>query len=126
MIPRIDELKSKTGEYQPELNIAENATLSPADAAKAFRPWISAELLKDQVRWLVRQSRRQNRKKNDILKDVLAAWIGQHPEDRLTKPQLFNIMRAAVGEFIVLHEGAIALGKALNQPWKVSVLPRKT
>jgi hypothetical protein len=114
MVPSIGELKSKTGEYQPELNISDNATLSPADATKAFRPWISAELLKNQVRWLVRQSRRQNRKKNDILKDVLAAWIGQHPEDRLTKPQLFNIMRAAVGEFIVLHEGAISERDQMN------------
>ena len=114
MIVRIDELKSKTAEHQPELNISENATLSPADATKAFRPWISAELLKDQFRWLVTQSRRQNRKKIDILKEVLAAWIDQHPEDRLTKPQLFNIMRAAVGEFIVLHAGAISRTRPMN------------
>jgi hypothetical protein len=31
---------------------------------------------------------------------VLTAWVDHHPEERLTKPQLFNIMRAATGEFI--------------------------
>lgn len=77
-----------------------DATLSVDDAIKAFRPWISAELLNNQLRWLVAESRSQNRKKPEILRRVLVAWANHHPEERLTKPQLFNIMRAATGEFI--------------------------
>ena len=37
---------------------------------------------------------------------VLSAWVNNHPEERLTKPQLFNIMRAATGEFIELWGGS--------------------
>jgi hypothetical protein len=69
-------------------------------AMKAFRPWVSAELLTVQFRWLVAESKRQHPKKAEILRRVRTAWVNNHPEERLTKPQLFNIMRAATGEFI--------------------------
>jgi len=82
------------------MNVAANTFLSIDQAMKAFRPWISAELLKTQFRWLVAESKRQQVKKAEILRRVLTAWVNNHPEERLTKPQLFNIMRAATGEFI--------------------------
>jgi hypothetical protein len=82
------------------MTIPANTFLSIDQAMKAFRPWISAELLKNQLRWLVAESKRQQLKKAVILRRVLAAWVNNHPEERLTKPQLFNIMRAATREFI--------------------------
>jgi hypothetical protein len=75
-------------------------------AMKAFRPWIPAELLKIQFRWLVAESKSQQVKKAEILRRVLTAWVNNHPEERLTKPQLFNIMRAATGEFMEQRGGS--------------------
>ena len=72
---------------------------------KAFRPWIAAELLEIQFRWLIAESKSQHLKKSEILRRVLTAWVNHHPEKRLTKPQLFNIMRAATGEFIEQRGG---------------------
>ena len=82
------------------MSIPADTSLSIAYAMKAFRPWISAELLTIQFRWLVAESKRQQVKKAEILRRVRTAWVNNHPEERLTKPQLFNIMRAATGEFI--------------------------
>lgn len=82
------------------MTISADTSLSIEHAIKAFRPWISAELLNIQFRWLVAESKSQYLKKSEILKRVLTAWVNHHPEERLTKPQLFNIMRAATGEFI--------------------------
>lgn len=77
-----------------------NTALSVDDAINAFRSWTSAELLNNQYRWLVAESKSQQLKKAEILRRVLTAWVNNHPEERLTKPQLFNIMRAATGEYI--------------------------
>jgi len=82
------------------MTIPADTFLSIDQAMKAFRPWISAELLTVQFRWLVAESKRQRVKKAEILRSVLTAWVNHHPEERLTRPQLFNIMRAATGEFI--------------------------
>jgi hypothetical protein len=82
------------------MTIPADISLSMDHAMKAFRPSISAELLNIQFRWLVAESKSQHLKKSEILKRVLTAWVNHHPEERLTKPQLFNIMRAATGEFI--------------------------
>jgi hypothetical protein len=82
------------------MTISTDTFLSIDQAMKAFRPWISAELLTVQFRWLVAESKRQRVKKAEILRSVLTAWVNHHPEERLTRPQLFNIMRAATGEFI--------------------------
>ena len=90
------------------MTIPTDTSLSIEQAMKAFRPLISAELLKIQFRWLVAESKSQHLKKSEILRRVLAAWVNHHPEERLTKPQLFNIMRAATGEFIE-QRGGLAL-----------------
>ena len=82
------------------MTISPDTFLSIDQAMKAFRPWISAELLTVQFRWLVAESKSQHLKKSEILRRVLTAWVNHHPEERLTKPQLFNIVRAATGEFI--------------------------
>ena len=82
------------------MTIPADTFLSIDQAMKAFRPWISAELLRIQFRWLVAESKSQKVKKAEILRRVLTTWVDHHPEERLTKPQLFNIMRAATGEFI--------------------------
>ena len=82
-----------------------NTALSVDDAINAFRSWTSAELLNNQYRWLVAESKSQHLKKSEILRRVLTAWVNHHPEERLTKPQLFNIMRAATGEFIEQRGG---------------------
>jgi hypothetical protein len=82
------------------MTISTDTFLSIDQAMKAFRPWISAELLKVQFRWLVVESKSQQVEKAEILRRVLTAWVNHHPEERLTKPQLSNIMRAATGEFI--------------------------
>jgi len=87
------------------MTIPADTSLSIENATKAFRPWISAELLKIQFRWLVAESKSQHLKKSEILRRVLTAWVNHHPEERLTKPQLFNIMRAATGEFIEQRGG---------------------
>jgi hypothetical protein len=78
------------------MTIPADTPLSLTDAMKAFRPWISAELLKSQLRWLVAESKSQQLNKVEILRRVLTAWVNNHPEERLTEPQLFNIMRAPV------------------------------
>jgi hypothetical protein len=44
--------------------------------------------------------KRQQVKKVEILRRVLTAWVNNHPEEHLSKPEVFNIMRAATGEFI--------------------------
>jgi hypothetical protein len=82
------------------MSILADATLSIDDAMKAFRPSISAELLNRHLRWLVTESRSQNLEKPDILRRVLIARVSHHPNERITKTQLFNIMRAATTEFI--------------------------
>jgi hypothetical protein len=82
------------------MTISTDTFLSIDQAMKAFRPWISAELLKVQFRWLVAESKSQQVEKAEILRRVLTVWVNHHPEERLTKPQLSNIMRAATGEFI--------------------------
>ena len=82
------------------MTISADTSLSIEQAMKAFRPWISAELLKSQFRWLVAESKSQHLKKPEILRRVLTAWVNNHPEKRLTKPQLFIIKRAATWEFI--------------------------
>src|ERR1700746_950176 len=82
------------------MSIPTDTFLSIEQAMKAFRPWISAELLTVQFRWLVAESKRQQLKKAEMLRRVLTVWVNNHPEECLTKPQLFNIMRAATGEFI--------------------------
>jgi hypothetical protein len=89
------------------MTISADTSLSIASAVKAFRPWISAELLKSQLHWLIAESKSQQLKKAEILRRVLTAWVNNHPEERLTKPQLFNIMRAATGEFVE-HRGGSA------------------
>ena len=86
--------------------ISADTSLTIDQAMKAFRPWISAELLTIQFRWLVAESKRQQVKKAEILRSVLTAWVNHHPEERLTKPQLFNIMRAATAEFIEQRGGS--------------------
>jgi hypothetical protein len=88
------------------MTISSDTSLSIDQAMKAFRPWISAELLKIQFRWLVAESKSRQVKKAEILRRVLTAWVNHHPEERLTKPQLFNIMRAAIGEFIEQRGGS--------------------
>ena len=88
------------------MTICADTFLSIDQAMKAFRPWISAELLTVQFRWLVAESKRQQLKKPEILRRVLTAWVDHHPEERLTKPRLFNIMRAATGEFIEQSGGS--------------------
>jgi hypothetical protein len=87
------------------MTIPANTSLSIDNATKAFRPWISAELLNIQFRWLVAESKSQHLKKPEILRRVLTAWVNHHPEERLTKAQLFNIMRAATWEFIEQRGG---------------------
>lgn len=87
------------------MTIPADTFLSIDQAMKAFRPWISAELLTRQYRWLVAESKRQHLKKPEILRRVLTARVNHHPEERLTKPQLFNIMRAATWEFIEQRGG---------------------
>ena len=87
------------------MTISADTSLSIEQAMKAFRPWISAELLKIQFRWLVAESKRQQLKKPEILRRVLTAWVNNHSEEQLTKPELFNIMRAATGEFIAQRGG---------------------
>jgi hypothetical protein len=82
------------------MTISADTNLSIDQATKAFRPWISAELLKIQFRWLVSESKSQPVKKAEILRRVLNAWVNNHSEEQLTKPELFNIMRVATGEFI--------------------------
>src|SRR3954447_3842802 len=82
--------------------IAEEVTLSQGEALKAFRGWISAELLTQQYHWLGAESRRQKRTKTELLTEALGLWVRRHPEQRLTKPQLFNLMRAAMGEFMAI------------------------
>ena len=82
--------------------IAEEVTLSQGEALKAFRGWISAELLTQQCHWLGAESRRQKRTKTELLTEALGLWVRRHPEQRLTKPALFNLMRAAVGEFMAI------------------------
>jgi hypothetical protein len=82
------------------MTISADTFLSIDQAMKAFRPWISAELLKIQFRWLVAESKSRQVKKAEVLRRVLTAWVDNHPEECLTKPQLFNIMRAATGESI--------------------------
>jgi hypothetical protein len=88
------------------MTISTDTFLSIDQAMQAFRPWISAELLTVQFRWLVAESKRQRVKKPEILRHVLAAWVDHHPEERLTRPQLFNIMRAATWEFIEQRGGS--------------------
>ena len=73
------------------MTISTDTFLSIDEAMKAFRPWISAELLTVQFRWLVAESKRQRVKKPEILRHVLAAWVDHHPEERLTKPH-FSIL----------------------------------
>ena len=82
------------------MTIPADTFLSIDQAMKAFRPWISAELLKSQFRWLIAESKSRQVKKAEVLRRVLTAWVDNHPEECLTKPQLFNIMRAATGESI--------------------------
>src|SRR3954463_4821290 len=48
----------------------EEVTLSRGDALKAFRRWISAELLDKQRHWLGAESKRQKRKKADLLREA--------------------------------------------------------
>jgi len=87
------------------MTIPADTFLSIDQAMKAFRPWISAELLTVQFRWLVAESKSQKVKKAEILRRVLTTWVDHHPEERLTRPQLFNIMRAATLEFIEQRGG---------------------
>src|SRR4029077_7839733 len=72
---------------KPEMTISADTYLSVDQAMKAFRPCISAELLKSQFRWLVAESKSQHLKKPKILRRVLTAWVNNHPEERFTKPQ---------------------------------------
>jgi hypothetical protein len=65
-----------------------NTIFSVDEAINAFRSWASAELLNNQLRWLVAESRKQNRKKSEILRRVLVAWINRHPEAHVTKHSL--------------------------------------
>jgi len=81
--------------------LAEEVSLSQGEALQAFQGSISAELLHAQYHWLTAESRRQKRTKTDLLTQALGLWIHRHPEERLTKARLFNVMRDAVGEFIV-------------------------
>jgi hypothetical protein len=87
------------------MTVCTDTFLSNDQAMKAFRPWISAELLTIQFRWLVAESKRQQVKKAEMLRRVLTARVNHHPEECLTKAQLFNIMRAATGEFIEQRGG---------------------
>ena len=96
--------------------IAEDVTLSPGEAVAAFRKWISAELLTNQCHWLGAESKRQKRSKADLLREALGLWVGRHPEQRLTRPQLFNVMRAAVGEFMAVPPPAAGLGARPGAP----------
>ena len=90
------------------MTVPVDAFLSVEQAMKAFRPSISAELLEIQFRWLVAESKRQHLKKPEILGRALTAWVNNHPEERLSRPQLFNIMRAATGEFMEPRSGSVA------------------
>ena len=89
------------------MTIPADTFLSIEQAMKAFRPRIAAELLKIQFRWLVEESKRQHLKKPEILGRVLTVWVNNHPEERLSRPQLFNIMRAATGEFMEQRIGSV-------------------
>jgi hypothetical protein len=93
-------MNETTGLMKAQPLRSEEAILSPGEAVAAFRTWISAELLTKQRHWLGAESRRQKRSKADLLTEALGLWVGRHPEERLTRPQLFNVMRAAVGEFM--------------------------
>ena len=95
---------------------SEEATLSPGEALAAFRPWISAELLTKQCHWLGAESKRQKRSKADLLREALGLWVGRHPDERLTRPQLFNTMRAAVGEFMAAPPPEAGLGARRGSP----------
>jgi hypothetical protein len=95
-------MNETTGLMKAQSLRSEDAILSPGEAVEAFRTWIAAELLTKQCRWLGAESRRQKRSKADLLTEALGLWVGRHPEERLTKPRLFNIMRAAVGEFMAM------------------------
>jgi hypothetical protein len=83
--------------------LAEEVSLSQGEALQAFQRSISAELLHAQCHWLAVESRRQKRTKTDLLTHALGLWIHRHPEERLTKARLFNVMREAVGELIVVE-----------------------
>jgi hypothetical protein len=61
------------------MTIPADTFLSIDQALKAFRPWISAELLTIQFHWLVAESKRQHLKKPEILRRVLTAWVNNHP-----------------------------------------------
>jgi hypothetical protein len=63
------------------MTIPGDTFLSIDQAMKAFCPWISAELLKNQLRWLVAESKSQQVKKAEILRRVLTAWVNHHPEE---------------------------------------------
>jgi hypothetical protein len=95
-------MNETTGLMKAQPLRSEEATLSPGEAVEAFRTWVSAELLTKQRHWLGAESRRQKRSKADLLTEALGLWVGRHPEERLTRPQLFNVMRAAVGEFMTV------------------------
>jgi hypothetical protein len=95
-------MNETTGLMKAQPLRSEDATLSPGEAVEAFRTWISAELLTKQRHWLGAESKRQKRSKADLLTEALGLWVGRHPEERLTRPELFNVMRAAVGEFMAV------------------------
>jgi hypothetical protein len=63
------------------MTVCTDTFLSIDQAMKAFRPWISAELLKIQFGLLVAESKRQQVKKAEILRRVLTAWVNHHPEE---------------------------------------------
>ena len=100
----------------------EEATLSPGEALAAFRPWIAAELLTDQCHWLGAESKRQKRSKADLLREALGLWVGRHPDERLTRPQLFNVMRAAVGEFMAVPPPEAGLRARPGLPPSMSII----
>jgi hypothetical protein len=82
--------------------LAQQVSLSQGEALQEFRKWISAELLNPQRHWLGAESRPQKRTKAELLAGALGLWVHRHPEERLTKAGLFNVMREAVGELIAL------------------------
>jgi len=82
--------------------LAGEVSLSQGQALQEFRKWTSAELLNQQRHWLGAESRRQKRTKAELLAGALGLWVHRHPEERLTKAGLFNVMREAVGELIAL------------------------
>jgi hypothetical protein len=57
-----------------------------------------------QVRWLVRQSEALQQTRSDLLKGILREWFAATPPGAWAGLDEGEIMRRAVGEFILRHQ----------------------